>query len=311
LNFEYANRLGKARIPFIIIVSYDKSEVFVSPISELEKHDIEFSISENNLNQRKINFEIFPVDFNTYEEKFNKVIKSIKTGYTYVLNLSEETEIKIDSKLKEIYDFSQAKYRIRFRDKFISYSPETFIKITNNTIETFPMKGTLDGSIPNGDEVLLQSEKELAEHVMIVDLLRNDLNTVSKNIRVEKFRQVEKIQSGEKSLYQMSSKIVGDLENGWEGQIGTILEKILPAGSITGTPKIKTLDLIDQIEEYERGFFTGVFGVFDGEKFDSGVMIRFLENKNGKLFYKSGGGITLDSDPKNEYEEMLKKIYLW
>jgi para-aminobenzoate synthetase component 1 len=311
LSFEFANQLGRDKIPFLIIVSYDKSDVFVSPLSDIEKHDVEFSISENNLKNREISYKAYPPSFSEYQKRFQKIITEIKKGHTYVSNLTEESKIKIDSSLKEIFEFSKAKYRIRFKDKFISYSPETFIKIQNNKIETYPMKGTLDGSIENGKEILLSSEKELAEHVMIVDLLRNDLNLVSKNVRVEKFRDIEKIVSGNKSLYQMSSKIVGDLESGWEAKIGSILEKTLPAGSITGTPKVKTLEIIDEVENHKRNFFTGVFGVFDGEKFDSGVMIRYLEKRGEGLFYKSGGGITLDSIPEDEYEELIKKIYLW
>jgi para-aminobenzoate synthetase component 1 len=311
LSFEYANKLGKEGIPFIIIVSYDKSELFVSPLSELKSHDIEFSISQNNLKEREIEYKMFSTDFSEYKERFEKIITEIKRGHTYVLNLTEESRIEIDSDLKEIFEFSKAKYRIRFADKFVSYSPETFIKIKNGKIETYPMKGTLDGSIENGEETLLKNEKEFAEHVMIVDLLRNDLNMVSKNVRVEKFREVEKIISGNKSLYQMSSKIIGELESGWESRIGTILEKILPAGSITGTPKAKTLEIINEVENHKRNFFTGIFGVFDGKEFDSGVMIRYLEKRNGKFFYKSGGGITLDSKAEDEFDEVLKKIYLW
>jgi para-aminobenzoate synthetase component 1 len=311
LSFEYANRLGKERTPFLIVVSYDKSRVVVVPISELQNHDIEFEIDGNSFQKRDVKYSISSLEFEKYREKFQKVITSIRKGYTYVLNLTSESEIEINSDLKEIYKYAEAKYKIRFKDEFLSYSPETFVKISQNRITAFPMKGTLDGSVPNGDEVLLSNQKELAEHVMIVDLLRNDLNMVATKIRVEEFRTISKIRSGEKELFQMSSKIVGDLENDWQSQIGTILEKILPAGSITGTPKKRTVELISEIEEYHRGFFSGVFGIFDGENFDSGVMIRFLEKRGEKLFYKSGGGITLDSRVELEYREMIDKVYLF
>ncbi len=311
MSFEYANRLGKERTPFLIVVSYDKSRVVVVPISELQNHDIEFEIDGNSFQKRDVKYSISSLEFEKYREKFQKVITSIRKGYTYVLNLTSESEIEINSDLKEIYKYAEAKYKIRFKDEFLSYSPETFVKISQNRITAFPMKGTLDGSVPNGDEVLLSNQKELAEHVMIVDLLRNDLNMVATKIRVEEFRTISKIRSGEKELFQMSSKIVGDLENDWQSQIGTILEKILPAGSITGTPKKRTVELISEIEEYHRGFFSGVFGIFDGENFDSGVMIRFLEKRGEKLFYKSGGGITLDSRVELEYREMIDKVYLF
>ncbi len=173
------------------------------------------------------------------------------------------------------------------------------------------MKGTISASIKNGKDILYNNPKESAEHVMIVDLLRNDLNMVASEVKVKKFKNIEKIRSGERELFQMSSEIIGKLENGWQKRIGEILSKILPAGSITGTPKIKTLELIQEIEEYERGFFTGIFGVFQNNTFNSGVMIRFLEKKDNKFIYKSGGGITLDSDLDSEYQEMIDKIYLF
>ena len=311
MSFKKANQLGKDGIPFLIVSDYKKENVLTIPLSELNKNDIEFSIEDKNISYRKINFQKTPVLIGEYKEKFKKIIDSIKNGYTYVMNLTQETEVCIDSDLKEIYKYAKAKYKIRFKDKFISYSPETFIKIENNLISTFPMKGTLDASILNGEEILLNNPKESAEHIMIVDLLRNDLNMISSKVRVERFKYIEKINTGDKELLQMSSKIVGNLESGWEGRIGDILETMLPAGSITGTPKIKTVELIDKVEEYERGFFTGIFGVFQNGKFDSGVMIRFLENRNGKFIYKSGGGITLDSDFDSEYREMIEKVYLF
>jgi para-aminobenzoate synthetase component 1 len=145
---------------------------------------------------------------------------------------------------------------------------------------------------------------------MVVDLLRNDLSMVAKQVRVNKFRYVDKIKAGQKSLLQISSKITGVLETNWHERIGDILLPLLPAGSISGAPKIKTLEIINKVENYNRGFFSGVFGYFDGSKLDSAVMIRFIEQKNGQFIYKSGGGITIDSNPQLEYEEMLDKIYI-
>jgi para-aminobenzoate synthetase component 1 len=107
----------------------------------------------------------------------------------------------------------------------------------------------------------------------------------------------------------VSSHISGNLQENWQESVGTILKALLPAGSISGAPKRSTLEIIDQVEEYERGFFSGVFGVFDGESLDSGVMIRFIEKTSQGYIYKSGGGITLDSDVDSEYRELLDKIY--
>ena len=86
--------------------------------------------------------------------------------------------------------------------------------------------------------------------------------------------------------------------------------KLLPAGSISGAPKKKTVEIICKAENYKRGFYTGIFGFFDGEKLDSGVMIRYIEEQNGKLIFKSGGGVTTFSDEEKEYNEMIDKVYV-
>jgi para-aminobenzoate synthetase component 1 len=212
--------------------------------------------------------------------------------------------------LDEIYGVSRALFKLKFQEKFVCFSPERFIAIENNKIITYPMKGTIDASIPHAKELILSDEKELAEHTMIVDLLRNDLNLVSRNVSLEQFRQISEVQTPDKHLYQVSSIISGELEEGWQSRIGNILEQLLPAGSITGTPKKRTVEIIDRIEGYDREWFSGVFGYFDGEKLDSGVMIRFIQKYGDEYIYKSGGGITTLSDEQKEYQEMIDKVYL-
>jgi para-aminobenzoate synthetase component 1 len=108
----------------------------------------------------------------------------------------------------------------------------------------------------------------------------------------------------------VSSQISGDLPKNYTENIGDILFTLLPAGSISGAPKKKTLEIIAKTENYERGFYTGIFGIFDGKNLDSCVLIRFIENQNGQLVYKSGGGITFMSEAEKEYDEMLKKVYV-
>ena len=172
------------------------------------------------------------------------------------------------------------------------------------------MKGTIDAGIQNAEAVLLNDSKELAEHNTIVDLIRNDLSMVSKNVRVEKFRYIDKIKTHEKELLQTSSKICGDLRPDWKEHIGDILIPMLPAGSICGAPKKKTVEIIKEVENYDRDYFTGVFGYYDGQKLESAVMIRFIEKMGDELYFKSGGGITSFSDCESEYREMVDKVYL-
>ena len=141
-------------------------------------------------------------------------------------------------------------------------------------------------------------------------MMRNDLGIIANDIQVKRFRYIDTITAGEKKLLQVSSHIEGHLELDWQERIGEILDKLTPAGSISGTPKRSTLGIIEKTENYERGFYTGVFGIFGGNSLHSGVMIRFVEKIGDTLTYKSGGGITIDSDLKSEYEELNQKIYL-
>ena len=174
------------------------------------------------------------------------------------------------------------------------------------------MKGTIDANISNAKNKLLNNKKELAEHTMVVDLLRNDLSMVSQNVRVNKFRYIEKIKAGNKELLQASSEIVGDMDKDWIQNWQNIIRTLTPAGSISGTPKRKTMQIIKEIEQYNRGFYSGIFGIVDEKnKFlDSAVIIRYIEKTNKGFIYKSGGGITIDSDFESEYQEMIDKIYI-
>ena len=311
---ESMDILAKRGEPFLFVLSYDLKEQFVQPLSSLDR-DIFFKIgNQRNYPQEPLKKDYFlkknPIPFLQYKEALEKVQKQIRSGNTYLLNLTFETPISSNLSLKEIFTYARAKYKLYFKDKFICFSPEKFIEIEGDTISTYPMKGTIETSVPNAKEKILANEKEMAEHVMIVDLMRNDLGMVATNVKVERFRYVEKIKAGDKELFQVSSKISATLPTNWQENISSILKTMLPAGSITGTPKRSTVDIIDSIENYKRGFYTGIFGIFDGENLYSAVMIRFIENKEGKLFYKSGGGITIDSDAKSEYKELVDKIYL-
>ena len=311
MSFAKLNQLGSKRIPFLFVSDFEGECVEVFLLDELYKSDIEFSISEPSSKQTHTHsFSTTAVSFESYKTKFDKVIEKIKSGETYVLNLTQPTKIQTPLSLKEIYKNAEAHYKLRFANKFVCFSPESFITIGNNTINTYPMKGTIDASIVNAKEKILSDEKEMAEHVMIVDLLRNDLSIVAKDIRVKEFRSVKKISAGQKQLLQVSSHIAAELETNWHSNIGSILKALLPAGSISGAPKCSTVEIIKNVEGYERGYFSGVFGVYDGKSLDSGVMIRFVEQTQEGLVYKSGGGITLDSDAKMEYEELLQKVYL-
>ncbi|MDM5263025.1 aminodeoxychorismate synthase component I [Sulfurovum sp. XTW-4] len=313
-GFERINTLAKQRTPFLFIISFDSERIFAKSLNELDD-DIFYKLEDwrNYPVQKRtetFTFSRSPVDFITYKKALDSVLEEIRSGNTYLLNLTFRTPIESSFTLKEIFTYARAKFKLYFKDEFICFSPERFVEIEENIIATYPMKGTIDAHLPNAKETILSDNKEMAEHVMIVDLMRNDLGIIGSDVKVEKFRYVEKIKAGEKELLQISSKITAVLPDNWRDHLGTLLSQLLPAGSISGTPKKSTVNIINHVENFERGFYTGVFGVFDGKSLRSGVMIRFIEKENEKLFYKSGGGITIDSDAKSEYDELIDKIYL-
>lgn len=314
---EKLNKFGFEKEPFLFVLSYNLSKFYIEKLSNLPstiKFELNFKEHQKTKTVQENKLEKIPLSFKEYKKKFDILQNEIKEGNSYLLNLTAKTKIKTALSLEDIYKNTQARFKLRFQNQnenFVCFSPERFVEIKKNKISTHPMKGTIDSSIINAQARILGDIKEMAEHTMVVDLLRNDLGIVGSKVRVDKFRYVEKINAGNKKLFQVSSKISANLQNNWHENIGDILTSLLPAGSITGTPKKKTIEILNKVEEYDRGFYTGIFGFFDGENLDSSVMIRFIEiNKNGELFYKSGGGITCDSNVELEYQELLDKIYL-
>ncbi len=308
------NFYGEKKEPFFFITNYNNTEYEVLPLNQLPAN-IKFDFSANNkynkYNNHKTKLKKTHISFQSYSKNFKLLKNEISAGNTYLANLTSKTEIETNLTLDEIYTIANAKFKLYYKDKFVCFSPERFCEIKNNKIYTYPMKGTIDAQISNAKEVILKDKKELAEHTMIVDLLRNDLSIVSKKVKVEDFRYSENIKAGEKELIQISSKISGELESDWEKHIGDIIMPLLPAGSITGTPKKNTIEILEKVENYDRGYFTGVFGVYNGKELDSSVIIRYIEkNLNNKLIYKSGGGITSDSSVNKEYQEMCDKVYI-
>ncbi len=304
------SRFASTGKPFFFITDFLAETIEAFPLDNLEKENIFFDFNSDKLQKHHHRLNITKPSFQAYKIGFNKIIEAIKRGETYVLNYTHKTPIQTALSLKDIYTQANAKYKLYFKDKFVCFSPETFIIIEDDTIHTFPMKGTIDARVENAEQILLADPKELAEHTMIVDLLRNDLSLVASQVKVERFRYAEHIKAGDKELVQVSSHITGSLASNWKENLDDIIKKLLPAGSITGAPKKRTVEHILDIEDYHRENFCGIMGYFDGEKLTTSVMIRFIEKEDEALFYKSGGGITIDSDATKEYQELIDKIYL-
>lgn len=311
---EKANTLAKDEKPFLFIIGFDPANTLIFTDSEIEDRGIRFSFDEmhevHKMPNRKLRLERFPVSFEVYLDAFNRVKEHLKRGDTFLVNLTFPTHIVCNFSLAEIYQYSKAKYKLLMPDKWVVFSPEPFIRISGGRISTFPMKGTADAGLPNAASKLLADPKELAEHHTIVDLLRNDLSMIALDVKVDRFRYLEKVKTHHHEIYQTSSAISGKLPVGWKSHLGEFIMKLLPAGSISGAPKKKTVEIIQSVETTPRGFFTGIFGYFNGEELNSAVMIRYIEYKNEKLIFRSGGGITYYSDPIREYEEMIQKVYV-
>lgn len=314
----------------------------------------------------EISWQIAPPLYEDYERSFDIVKNNIMAGNSYLTNLTCKVPVNCNLSLEDIFNQAKGKYKLLLRRKrnqaedkaqqkeeeaqnkadkkeenieeisnpFVCFSPETFVRIKNGRIYSYPMKGTLDASLPDAKKQLMEDRKEAAEHATIVDLIRNDLSRVAENVRVDKYRYIDVLHTNKGDILQTSSEISGSLPEDYRQHLGKILDAQLPAGSITGAPKDKTMQIIHEAEGYDRGFYTGIMGIYDQGELNSAVMIRFIEEENSpvdfeadgeknfkanegkepkesrELYFKAGGGITSKSDCRREYEEVIQKIYL-
>ena len=315
-KFMEMDELSLQKVPYFFVIDFLSENVEVYQEHEIEKSNllIDFQTFSNTKKKhaldKKIEWKSFPETLESFKKGFDKVQKNIRLGNSYLVNYTRKTEIETNLSLEEIFYHSEAKYKVFYKDFFVFFSPETFVKIIDGKILTYPMKGTIDASIENAAEILKNDPKEKAEHYTVVDLLRNDLSMVADDVRVDQFQHIDFLKTRQKDLYAMSSEISGIVKPEFDGKLGSIMQKLLPAGSILGAPKPKTLEIILEAEGYERGYYTGVCGWFNGKNVDSCVMIRFIEKEGDKLYFKSGGGITHMSKSEDEYQEMKNKIYV-
>ena len=310
------NIWGEAGVPFLFIIDFEFNKPLIFRLNEIDPRRLLYNINgmtniqDKVLVKKQLRFAKYPVYYEDYLLKFNKIKDEIDYGNSYLLNLTCSTPVKLNLSLREVFMLSNSGYRIWFEEEFVCFSPEIFVTIRNGKIRSFPMKGTIDAALPNAEQVILNDYKETAEHNTIVDLIRNDLSAVSKRVRVERFRYTDIIETSEKNLLQVSSEISGELDKDYLSHLGDIIFALLPAGSVSGAPKRKTTEIIAAVEGCDRGYYTGIAGIFDGQGIDSFVMIRYIEQSGDGYIYRSGGGITSFSDPVSEYKEMIDKIYV-
>jgi para-aminobenzoate synthetase component 1 len=309
------NRFSGQGSPFVFAVDFEGVHGFAFSPGDAAARGIIVEMDEGDrtsLNRWKKPgvFNFIPPDEKHYRAAFDSVRHYIGRGDTYLLNLTFQSALETDLDLLALFRCSQARSKLYVPGKFIVFSPEPFVTIADGIISSYPMKGTAKADSPDAEKLLLDNEKEQYEHNTIVDLIRNDLSMVATGVHVRRFRYVEKLNTNRGDLLQVSSEICGRLPEDYLQHLGDILFTMLPAGSVTGAPKEKTVQIIRETETYDRGFYTGIFGFFDGKTLKSAVSIRFIEETPSGLVFKSGGGITALSDPESEYRELLSKIYV-
>ncbi len=252
-----------------------------------------------------------------YLQKIQEVIDAIRAGEIFQANLSLAFDVQLPEqepwglykRLRATNPAPFAGFYNMGSAQLLSSSPERFIKVERGAVETRPIKGTRPrGADPQEDqrlgEELLQSEKDRAENLMIVDLMRNDLSRVCApgSVQVKRLCDLERYAS----VQHLVSVVQGQLEPG-RGPLD-LLRASFPGGSITGAPKIRAMEIITELEEDSRGPYCGSLILLGPDGFmDSSIIIRSLILKGAQARVQAGGGIVADSDPQAEYEELCFK----
>jgi para-aminobenzoate synthetase component 1 len=309
----------------VIAFDHDKSEIYFIALAETDlgaKRKVEEI--KNDLNKPKsLNRKglIGQIESNinqaVYTEKINKIKNLLRKGETYQVNFSQRFsgDCSLDPLLvyKKLAQENPSPFACFFDYPnfcIVSSSPELLIRKRGKKLETWPIKGTVPrGRFEKEDEAnikeLLSSKKDDAELSMITDLSRNDLGKVCEigSVKVDAHREIQKYSH----VIHTVSRVSGTLLE--KKDIFDCLKAIFPGGSITGCPKKRTMEIIDQLEDYKRGIYTGSAGFigFNGDA-DFNILIRTMLFKDNRVYFHSGGGIVIDSDPEKEYKETLDKV---
>ena len=316
----------KQKIHIIVNLHVDEQleRGYITTIERIKGIYREIIDSRWKVNQPNINFEKkeqpFEYSSNVSKQEFcESVVKAkkyIKDGDIFQVVLSQRFEVPIQSEPLDIYralriiNPSPYMYYLGFKDfAIIGSSPETLIRVEDERVETCPIAGTRPrGKNETEDQILekdlLSDEKELAEHTMLVDLGRNDIGRISKfgTVKVITPMHIERYSH----VMHIVSNVIGTLRE--DKDAFDALSSIIPAGTVSGAPKVRAMEIIDELEEYKRGPYAGAIGYvgFDGTM-DMCLTIRTLIFKDNKAYLQAGAGIVADSVPEKEYDETLRK----
>lgn len=251
-----------------------------------------------------------------YKKKVEITKNHIKEGNIFQLVLSNRIEADYEGSLFDTYrtlrTLNPSPYMFYFSSGDIEMagaSPETLVKVTNGEVRTFPLAGTRprgkdDDEDKKLEKELLADEKELSEHNMLVDLGRNDLGKICKygSVKVEKYMEIQRYSH----VMHISSTVYGKIRD--DKDAVDAIEAVLPAGTLSGAPKIRACKIINRLENNKRGVYGGAIGYLDfSGNMDTCIAIRLAFKKNGKVFIRSGAGIVADSVPENEFKECINK----
>jgi len=253
-----------------------------------------------------------------YCEMVEKAKKYIFEGDIFQVVLSNQIEAEVEGSIFEVYKIlrtaNPSPYMFYFSSDDIEIagaSPETLVRLEERSkLRTFPLAGTRRrGATPEEDTLLerelLADPKELAEHNMLVDLGRNDLGRISKfgSVCVERYLELQKFSH----VMHIGSTVLGELKE--ENSPASVISAVLPAGTLSGAPKIRAVEIIDELEDYRRGIYGGAIGYLSlSGELDTCISIRIAYKKNGRVYIRSGAGIVADSIPENEWLECRNKM---
>ena len=293
-------------------IQYNKAVMKLKQLADLLKN----GKKQKEENSRLLG-EVLPLfDKDKYCEMVAKAKHYIKEGDIFQIVLSNRLSAPFEGSLLNTYrmlrTINPSPYMFYFSGTDVEVagaSPETLVKLENGILHTFPLAGTrprgkTDKEDKKLEAELLKDEKELSEHNMLVDLGRNDLGKISKfgSVQVEKLHSIEKYSH----VMHIGSTVRGEIREEYDAI--NAIEAVLPAGTLSGAPKIRACQLIAELEDNKRGIYGGAIGYIDfSGNMDTCIAIRIAYKKNGRVFVRSGAGIVADSDPEKEYKECINK----
>lgn len=293
-------------------ISYHKAILELKQLAELLKN----GEKETKLTGKLLETPVPAFDKTTFCAMIDEAKLRIREGDIFQIVLSNCFSAPFEGSLFQTYrilrTLNPSPYMFYFSGtdlEIAGASPETLVKLENGVVRTFPLAGTRPRGKNEAEDKkleaeLLADEKELAEHNMLVDLGRNDLGKISRfgTVQVEQFHSIQRFSH----VMHIGSTVKGKLDSRYDAL--DAIEAVLPAGTLSGAPKIRACQLINRLEQNKRGIYGGAIGYIDFTgNMDTCIAIRIAYKKNGRVFVRSGAGIVADSDPKKEYEECFNK----